>query len=296
MESSQFLNEQLNIRRRVPVAQPSPDLPMPVGARTVAPTVPRAQTEPRKSSERDRREVPGPSPPPDPAQTVECNPRSVEHEEETVEYRVHRALCTSIPAFGHPIQRVLLLAGRPWWLIRREPDSTASRASPAGSAARFGMLPLSDSKNRPPDPRTGMTDSLQVPIEFTRVHCASSTRPTHAAVHGDSRPRRRCRESTPTPCCSRAMSRRARFRNIGKGQAPRSRASSRRSLPPHATAGTWPRTARKHSSGTRCKIVRVLTRTHPPLICAALSRDAVQPSRTRRPGARESARGVHRSR
>jgi hypothetical protein len=72
------------------MAQPGPDLPMPIGAWTVPPSVPGTHTEPGKGSKRHGHELPRPSSPPDPSQAVECNPRGVEHEEEAVEYRVHR--------------------------------------------------------------------------------------------------------------------------------------------------------------------------------------------------------------
>jgi hypothetical protein len=95
VEPRQFPDEELNVRRRILVAQACPHLPMPVGTWTVSPTVPGTETKPGQSSERQGCELPRPSSPPDPPQAVECNPRGVEHEEEDVEYRVQFVLRTS---------------------------------------------------------------------------------------------------------------------------------------------------------------------------------------------------------
>ena len=91
VDASELTHQQLHVRRRVMVSEPRSDVPMPVGQGTVPPSVPESQNHPRQRGGRHGRQVPPASAPPDPAKTVEGDPRGVEHEERYVQRLVHTA-------------------------------------------------------------------------------------------------------------------------------------------------------------------------------------------------------------
>ena len=89
LDARQLTNQQLNVRMRIVVAESRADLPMPVGARTVAPAIPEPEAEPRQCRQGYGGEVPRPGSSPRPPGAVEENPAGVKDEEEDVESFVH---------------------------------------------------------------------------------------------------------------------------------------------------------------------------------------------------------------
>src|SRR3712207_1422400 len=71
------------------MAQPGTDLPVPLRARTVSPTVPNAQAKPGQGGQRHCRQLPHARLTPDPAYAIEDNPRRVEREKTDIENLVH---------------------------------------------------------------------------------------------------------------------------------------------------------------------------------------------------------------
>ena len=69
--------------------QPRADLPVPLRAWTVSPSVPDAQAKPRERRERYCRKLPRAGATPHPAHAIEENPRRVEYDETDVENLVH---------------------------------------------------------------------------------------------------------------------------------------------------------------------------------------------------------------
>jgi len=87
------IDEKLGVGgRQVADAHLRPHRPVPVGARTVAVTVPDAQDEPGKGGKKDHHEVRQPGLPPGPPEENEEDYRRVKHEEKFIEKSEHGAV------------------------------------------------------------------------------------------------------------------------------------------------------------------------------------------------------------
>ena len=89
VDPEHLTDHELDVGRWIVMAQPLPDLPVPLRAWTESPSVPDAQAKPGKRRERYCRKLPRARSTPDPAHAIEENPRRVEYEERDVEKLVH---------------------------------------------------------------------------------------------------------------------------------------------------------------------------------------------------------------